>query len=240
MPQAEPGPDIQLQDVRLALGARRFQFDLTLRGGAITAVIGPSGSGKSTLLNLVAGFVFPRSGRIVIGLEDLTPKHPADRPVSLVFQDNNLFGHLDLFTNVGLGISPSLKLSKEQRLSVSAALARVGLGGMEKRKPSTLSGGERQRAAFARALVRHKPVLLLDEPFAALDPGLRLTMATLLTELQEERRNTVLIVTHDPDEVRRLADDVVFIDDGHVILQAPADELLSRRDLPAIASFLDG
>jgi thiamine transport system ATP-binding protein len=240
VPQAEQGPDIHLQDVRLALGARRFHFDLTLRGGAITAVIGPSGSGKSTLLNLVAGFVFPMSGRIVIGLEDLTPKHPADRPVSLVFQDNNLFGHLDLFTNVGLGISPSLKLSKEQKLSISAALSRVGLGGMEKRKPSTLSGGERQRAAFARALVRHKPVLLLDEPFAALDPGLRLNMAALLTDLQGERRNTILIVTHDPEEVKRLADDVVFIEDGRVVLQAPATELAARRDIPAIASFLDG
>jgi thiamine transport system ATP-binding protein len=238
--QAERGPDIYLQDVRLALGARGFQFDLTLRGGAITAVIGPSGSGKSTLLNLVAGFVFPKSGRIVIGLEDLTPAHPARRPVSLVFQDNNLFGHLDLYTNVGLGISPSLKLSKEQRLEVSAALSRVGLGGMEKRKPSTLSGGERQRAAFARALVRHKPVLLLDEPFAALDPGLRLNMTALLTDLQGERRNTVLIVTHDPDEVTRLADDVLFIEDGRVVLQAPAAELDARRDIPAIASFLDG
>ena len=157
-----------------------------------------------------------------------------------MFQDNNLFGHLDLFTNVGLGISPSLKLSKEERRNVSTALSRVGLGGMEKRKPSTLSGGERQRAAFARALVRQKPVLLLDEPFAALDPGLRLNMASLLTDLQAERKNTVLIVTHDPDEVRRLADDVVFIDDGRVILQAPAADLAARRDIPAIASFLDG
>lgn len=240
MPQVELGPDIHLRDVRLVLGARRFEFDLTLRGGAITAVIGPSGSGKSTLLNLVAGFVFPKSGQIVIGHQDLTPEHPAERPVSLVFQDNNLFGHLDLFTNVGLGISPSLKLSKEERRNVSTALSRVGLGGMEKRKPSTLSGGERQRAAFARALVRQKPVLLLDEPFAALDPGLRLNMASLLTDLQAERKNTVLIVTHDPDEVRRLADDVVFIDDGRVILQAPAADLAARRDIPAIASFLDG
>lgn len=240
MLQDEQGPDIHLENVGLVLGARRFHFDLRLRGGGITAVIGPSGSGKSTLLNLVAGFTLPQSGRIVFGTEDLTRGHPAERPISLVFQDNNLFAHLDLFTNVGLGISPSLKLSKEDRLRVSAALTRVGLNGMERRRPATLSGGERQRAAFARALVRRKPVLLLDEPFAALDPGLRLTMATLLTELQAERRMTVLIVTHDPDEVRRLADDVVFIDDGHVVLQAPADELLARRDIPAIARFLDG
>lgn len=238
--QTERGPDIHVEDVRLALGARNFQFDLTLRGGCVTAIIGPSGSGKSTLLNLVAGFVLPRPGQVVFGTEDLTHGHPAERPVSLVFQDNNLFGHLDLFTNVGLGISPSLKLSKQDRLGISAALLRVGLGGMETRRPATLSGGERQRAAFARALVRQKPVLLLDEPFAALDPGLRLNMAALLTELQEERKNTVLIITHDPDEVRRLADDVVFIDDGRVVLHARATELFGRRDIPAIARFLDG
>ncbi|MGK9051595.1 thiamine ABC transporter ATP-binding protein [Neorhizobium petrolearium] len=231
---------IVLEKVELRLGTKDFRFDCALPAGAVTAVTGPSGSGKSTLLNLVAGFETPDQGRVVIAGEDATDKHPSERPVSLIFQDNNLFTHLDLFTNVGLGISPSLKLSAEDRKAISEALVRVGLGGFDKRMPGTLSGGERQRAAFARTLVRRKPVLLMDEPFAALDPGLRLSMANLLLDLHRETRNTVLIVTHDPDEVGRLAEHAVFIDHGRILLQALAKEFLGRRDIPAIADFLSG
>ncbi|SME98362.1 thiamine transport system ATP-binding protein [Xaviernesmea oryzae] len=231
---------IVLEKVELRLGTRDFRFDCALPAGAVTAVTGPSGSGKSTLLNLVAGFETPDRGRVVIAGDDATDKHPSERPVSLIFQDNNLFTHLDLFTNVGLGISPSLKLSAEDWKAISEALVRVGLGGFDKRMPGTLSGGERQRAAFARTLVRRKPVLLMDEPFAALDPGLRLSMANLLLDLHRETRNTVLIVTHDPDEVGRLAEHAVFIDHGRILLQAPAKEFLGRRDIPAIADFLSG
>ncbi|HEX2147652.1 MAG TPA: ATP-binding cassette domain-containing protein, partial [Pseudorhizobium sp.] len=166
--------------MRLTLGTTSFRFESLIRGGRITAVIGPSGSGKSTLLNIIAGFDRAHSGQVLFGDETMTGRHPAGRPVSVIFQDHNLFAHLDLFTNIGLGIRPSLKLSQDDRSRVSAALAHVGLGGMEGRKPGTLSGGEKQRAAFARALVRKRPVLLMDEPFAALDPGLRLNMTSLL------------------------------------------------------------
>lgn len=231
---------IALEKVELKLGAKEFQFDSALPAGAVTAVTGPSGSGKTTLLNLVAGFEAPDTGHILIAGNDVSQSHPAERPVSLVFQDNNLFAHLDLFTNIGLGISPSLKLTAADRKAISQALERVGLGGFEKRMPGTLSGGERQRAAFARALVRKKPVLLLDEPFAALDPGLRISMAGLLLDLHRETGNTVLIVTHDPDEVRRLADHALFIDHGRILLQAPMDEFLAHSDIPALAEFLSG
>ncbi|MEN3148614.1 ATP-binding cassette domain-containing protein [Neorhizobium sp. IRAMC:178] len=231
---------IVLEEVELRLGMKEFRFDCVVPAGAVTAITGPSGSGKSTLLNLVAGFEAPDRGRILIAGGDVTKKHPSERPVSLVFQDNNLFAHLDLATNVGLGISPSLKLSGSDRATISQALERVGLGGFEKRMPGTLSGGERQRAAFARALVRRKPVLLMDEPFAALDPGLRLSMANLLIDLHRETGNTVLVVTHDPDEVGRLADQAIFIDHGRILLQAPAEEFLSQRDIPALAEFLSG
>ena len=231
---------VALDKVELKLGTKEFRFDCRLPAGAVTAVTGPSGSGKSTLLNLAAGFETPDRGRILIAGEDVTEKHPSERPVSLIFQDNNLFAHLDLATNIGLGISPSLKLSGSDRTAISQALERVGLGGFERRMPGTLSGGERQRAAFARALVRRKPVLLMDEPFAALDPGLRLSMANLLADLHRETGNTVLVVTHDPDEVGRLADHAVFIDHGHVLLQAPTEEFLTRRDIPPLAEFLSG
>jgi thiamine transport system ATP-binding protein len=231
---------IILDGVELRLGSKDFRFDCALPAGKVIAVTGPSGSGKSTFLNIVAGFEIPDKGRVAIAAEDVTRKHPSERPVSLVFQDNNLFAHLDLFTNIGLGISPSLKLAAEDRCAISLALERVGLGGLDRRMPGTLSGGERQRAAFARALVRRKPVLLMDEPFAALDPGLRLAMASLLLDLHHETANTVVIVTHDPDEVRRLADHAIFIDHGSVGLQAPTAEFMARRDIPALSEFLSG
>ncbi len=232
--------DVVLEKVGLTLGDRQFDFDAALPGGAVIAITGPSGSGKSTLLNLIAGFETPDTGKVLLMGEDCTRKHPSERPVSLIFQDNNLFAHLDLQTNIGLGISPSMKLSATDRDAISKALERVGLAGFEKRLPGTLSGGERQRAAFARALVRQKPLLLMDEPFAALDPGLRLTMASLLLDLHRETGNTVLIVTHDPDEVRRLADHAVFIDHGRILLSAPAREFLDRRDIPPLVEFVSG
>ena len=229
---------IRLDDVTLSLGSHTFRFTCDMPAGAVTAVIGPSGAGKSTLLNLVAGFETPDAGRVLVAGEDVTRRHPSERPVSLVFQDNNLFAHLDVATNIGLGISPSLKLSATDREAIATALQRVGLEGFEKRKPGTLSGGERQRVAFARALVRRRPVLLLDEPFAALDPGLRSSMADLLLDLHRETGNTVLIVTHDPHEVARLADHVIFVEAGAVAYQGRKQEFLLQRDLPALTQFL--
>ena len=232
--------DIAMQNVRLTLGAHAFHFDCALPGGQIIAVTGPSGAGKSTFLNLLAGFETPESGQVLLDGRDVTGVHPSERPLSLVFQDNNLFAHLDIFTNIGLGINPALKLTQADRSRTSAALAQVGLAGFEKRLPATLSGGERQRAAFARALVRNRPILLLDEPFAALDPGLRSGMAELLSTMQRETGSTVIIVSHDPDEVRRIASYGVFIDHGAIALAAPIDEYLASKDMPALQQFLRG
>ena len=234
----ENGAGIALDGVRLRLGTQDFDFDMALPAGRIIAVTGPSGSGKTTLLNLLSGFETPDRGRIVLAGQDVTAFHPSERPVSLVFQDNNLFSHLDLFTNIGLGISPRFALSSADRDRISAALARVGLAGFEKRLPPSLSGGERQRAAFARALVRNRPVLLLDEPFAALDPSLRQSMAALLQTLHDDTGNTVLLVTHDPAEVRRLADHALFVSQGRVALSAPVEEFLAHRDIPEVLDFL--
>lgn len=229
---------IKLEAVELRLGKTEFDFDCGIAKGRITAVAGPSGSGKSTLLNLVAGFEQPDRGRVVIEGEDVTGRHPSQRPISLVFQDNNLFAHLDLFTNVGLGIDPSLRLDARQKHEVSQALSRVGLAGMERRKPPTLSGGERQRAAFARALVRRKPVLMLDEPFAALDPGLRSDMAALLVAMHEETGNTVVLVSHDREEVMTLADHVLFLERGKIVFDGTVTEFEKRGEVEAIRRFL--
>ncbi len=216
---------IELSGVGLTLGSHRFGFDLAVPAGVFVAVTGPSGSGKSTLFNILAGFETPDVGRVLLNGEDMAGVPAGKRPVSLVFQDNNLFAHLDIFTNVALGVSPSLSLDGAARASVSDALSRVGLGGFEKRMPATLSGGEKQRAAFARALVRKRPIMLLDEPFAALDPELRHQMGALLAALHRDEGFTVLMITHDPDEARRLADRFVLIEGGHVAREGAIADL---------------
>ncbi len=229
---------VRLEQVSLQLGQQHFFFDTSFEEAKVTAVVGPSGSGKSTLLNLVAGFEKPTGGRVLIGSDDMGGHDPAARPISLIFQDNNLFAHLDIATNIGLGISPSLRLTQDDKAKIASALERVGLAGFEKRLPSSMSGGERQRAALARALVRQRAVMLLDEPFAALDPGLRAGMAGLLKELQSENGNTVLLVTHHPDDIRRLADAVVFLSDGKILFQGATEAFFSATDIPEVGAFL--
>lgn len=229
---------VRLEQVSLQLGQQHFFFDTSFEAATVTAVVGPSGSGKSTLLNLVAGFEKPTGGRVLIGSDDMGGRDPAERPISLIFQDNNLFAHLDIATNIGLGISPSLRLTQDDKTKIASALERVGLAGFEKRLPSSMSGGERQRAALARALVRQRAVMLLDEPFAALDPGLRAGMAGLLNELQSENGNTVLLVTHHPDDIRRLADAVVFLSDGKILFQGATEAFFSATDIPEVGAFL--
>ncbi len=230
--------DIRFQDVRFSYGETTMHFDVTVPGGVIAAIVGPSGSGKSTFLNLIAGFETPKSGQILIGTTDVTHLPPASRPVSMVFQENNLFAHLTVEQNVGLGRSPDLKLSQTDREAVANALARVGLRGKELRKPEALSGGERQRVAIARALVRERPVLLLDEAFASLGPALRYQMLDLVRELQRETPMTVLMVTHMPEDALYLEAVLLFLDSGRISAQGPAHELLSPAGPEALKHYI--
>ncbi len=186
-----------------------LRADLAAPAGALCAVIGPSGAGKSTLLAAMAGFAPVSAGRIRVQGREIGGLAPADRPVTLLFQENNLFPDLDVAANVGLGLRPSLSLSRAERARVAEALAETGLEGLGARTPQALSGGQRQRAALARALLRDRPVLLLDEPFAALGPGLRAQMLDLVDRTLRARGATVLLVTHQPEEARR-ADLVAF------------------------------
>ncbi len=182
--------------------------------GEFCAVLGPSGAGKSTLLSVLAGFEQLASGRIYLGGLDVTTATPAARPVSMVFQDNNVFPHLTVEQNVALGISPSLRLTTEQKHRVADALEQVQLSTLSGRRPGDISGGERQRVALARVLVRRSKLLLLDEPFAALDPGLRCEMLDEVVSLAQQRDMTVLLVTHQPDEIRKAASQVIFVNNG--------------------------
>jgi thiamine transport system ATP-binding protein len=229
---------VRLDAVRFGYGDVVFAFDAAFAAGKITAVMGPSGSGKSTLLNLVAGFEMPLAGRVWIGGADVTALPPPERPVSMVFQENNLFAHLNVEQNVGLGRSPALRLTTQDREAVTAALDRTGLAGKEKRLPRELSGGERQRVALARVLVRQRPVLLLDEPFASLGPALRDDMLDLVMALHAERGMTVLFVTHQPQDARRVADAVVFLEDGRIAASGPAADFFAGTGPEAFRRYI--
>ncbi|WP_252911978.1 thiamine ABC transporter ATP-binding protein [Aliihoeflea aestuarii] len=224
---------LELNDIRFAYpGGSEMIFDLSVPAGEIVGLLGASGSGKSTLLHLVAGFEEPQSGMIRIAGDDVTRLDPARRAVSMVFQENNLFHHLSVADNVGLGRSPSLRLTEADRADISKALADVGLAGKEDRRPDALSGGERQRAALARALVRRHPLLLLDEPFASLGPALRTEMVELVRSLQTRTGMTIVFVTHAPEDARALADRIIFLEDGRIAADGPV-ETFYGPDAPA-------
>ncbi|MBX8826372.1 ATP-binding cassette domain-containing protein [Ochrobactrum sp. SFR4] len=229
---------ITLDNVRFSFGATDMLFNLHLKAGETGVIVGPSGSGKSTLLNLVAGFEAPLSGRILIGDEEISSEAPAGRPVTMVFQENNLFAHLDVRANVSLGRSPSLKLSEADRLAVQNAIDRVELTGKENRKPEALSGGERQRVAIARALVRDKPVLLLDEAFASLGPALRQQMLDLIRDLQKETGITVLMVTHTPEDALRFDSTLFFLKEGQIREQGDAAVMLSSSGPQPVRDYM--
>ena len=206
-----------------------MSFALTVEAGEWIALIGPSGAGKSTLLDLAAGFLTAAAGRILIAGRDVTGLAPAERPLSMLFQENNLFPQLDAFRNVALGIAPHLRVTKEQRTAVEASLAAVGLEGYGARLPSQMSGGERQRVALARTFLRKQPLILLDEPFAALGPALRLDMLELLGKLRKRdggTNATIVMVTHHPEDAVAKADRVAYLESGTVAAIGPTRSML--------------
>ncbi len=205
---------LELRNISIRQGSFELHADLSVLGGAKCAVIGPSGGGKSTLLNAIAGFVTPEGGQVIWHGNALNEAAPGDRPVSMIFQDSNLFPHLTAAQNVGLGLRPNLRLSTVEIAAVEAALSRVGLGGMGDRRPADLSGGQMARVALARVSVQKRPLLLLDEPFAALGPALKAEMLDLVAEITAESGATLLMVSHDPEDAKRIADQVVLVADG--------------------------
>ncbi|MGC6388304.1 thiamine ABC transporter ATP-binding protein ThiQ [Ewingella sp. S1.OA.A_B6] len=203
-----------------------MRFDLAIDAGERVAILGPSGAGKSTLLSLVAGFLTPVSGQIWLNNADHSATPPAKRPVSMLFQENNLFSHLTVRQNMGLGLHPGLKLSPQQKRELEDIAQQVGLTDCLDRLPSQLSGGQRQRVALSRCLLRSQPILLLDEPFSALDPALRSEMLSLLDKVCEQRNLTLLMVSHNLDDAVRIAPRTLLIVDGRIFYDGPTQALV--------------
>lgn len=228
---------LHLDDAEIVQGDFRLRADMMFEQGQKYAVIGPSGSGKSTLLGVLSGFVPLTKGRLTWQGRDITDLPPGARPMTMLFQDNNLFPHLSVAQNVGLGISPTMRLTQADREQISHALGRVGLQDHMEKRPGALSGGQQSRAALARVLVQARPLVLLDEPFAALGPALRNEMLDLVQNLVAETKAALIMVTHAPEDVRRIADQVVFVGAGRAEAPQPAAALMDNPP-PELKDYL--
>jgi sulfate/thiosulfate transport system ATP-binding protein len=209
-----------------------------VHGGALTALLGPSGSGKSTLLRIIAGLERPDAGSISISGLDVTGRAPQDRGVGFVFQHYAAFKHMTVWDNIAFGLSIRKRPKPEIQARVTQLLELVQLEGLAKRYPSQLSGGQRQRMGLARALAVDPEVLLLDEPFGALDARVRTELRVWLRRLHDETQTTTVIVTHDQEEAMEVADEVVVMNRGRIEQIAGPRELYERPANEFVMTFV--
>ncbi|MGN6368257.1 MAG: sulfate/molybdate ABC transporter ATP-binding protein [Phycisphaerae bacterium] len=207
-------------------------------GGKLVALLGPSGSGKTTLLRIIAGLEFADSGRVLFEGEDATDRSARHRDVGFVFQHYALFRHMSIADNIAFPLRVRKKPKEEIDAKVHELLKLVQLDNMGKRFPNQLSGGQRQRIALARALAAQPKVLLLDEPFGALDAKVRKELRRWLRKLHDEMHVTSLFVTHDQEEALEVADEVVIFNKGHVEQVGTPEEVYNRPANPFVLSFL--
>jgi sulfate transport system ATP-binding protein len=212
----------------------------TAPSGGITALLGPSGSGKSTVLRVIAGLEHPDLGQILFGDDDYTAVPAQHRGVGFVFQSYALFKHMTVRRNIAFPLNVRKVEREEARHRVDELLALVQLEGLGERYPAQLSGGQRQRVAFARALAIEPRLLLLDEPFGALDAQVRLELRDWLRRFHDERHVTTLLVTHDQEEAMEVSDHVVVMHEGRVAQAGTPHEVYDRPATPFVASFVGG
>ncbi|GGG46547.1 sulfate/molybdate ABC transporter ATP-binding protein [Chelatococcus composti] len=215
---------------------------LDIRSGELIALLGPSGSGKTTLLRLIAGLERPTAGAIFFGDEDASHRTVQERNVGFVFQHYALFRHMTVAENIGFGLkvrpAANRPSKREIRRRASELLDLVQLSGLEDRYPSQLSGGQRQRVALARALAIEPRVLLLDEPFGALDAQVRRELRRWLREIHDRTGHTTVFVTHDQEEALELADRVVVMSRGRIEQVGSADDVYDRPNSPFVFGFI--
>ena len=200
-----------INNLIVKLNSFHLNINFEIHPETITAIIGPSGAGKSTLLDAISGFSSAESGTVFWGEKSLDSLAPSLRPITIVFQDNNLFPHLSVYQNVALGLTTKLRYQPKFNDQINKALFNVDMLNYSEKYPSQLSGGQKGRIALARALVRKKPLLLLDEPFSALGPALRKEMLNLVKSISTENKLTVLIVSHDPKELIGVCENVIIV-----------------------------
>jgi len=217
---------------------------LEVASGELVALLGPSGSGKTTLLRAVAGLESADGGRVFFGDVDATALSLQERRIGFVFQHYALFRHMKVFDNIAFGLRARPRRhrpnEKAIRQKVMELLKLVQLDGLENRYPAQLSGGQRQRVALARALAIEPRVLLLDEPFGALDARVRKDLRKWLKELHQRTGHTTLFVTHDQDEAFELADRIAILDQGSIVQVGTAEEIIARPASPFVDSFIEG
>jgi sulfate transport system ATP-binding protein len=236
--------ELKIQNVRKEFDRFPALHDVSLdiRSGELIALLGPSGSGKTTLLRLIAGLDFPTAGTILFGEDDASRKSVQERNVGFVFQHYALFRHMTVADNIGFGLkvrpASSRPPKSEIRRRASELLDLVQLSGLENRYPSQLSGGQRQRVALARALAIEPRVLLLDEPFGALDAQVRRELRRWLREIHDRTGHTTVFVTHDQEEALELADRVVVMSQGRIEQVGSADDVYDRPASPFVYGFI--
>jgi sulfate transport system ATP-binding protein len=217
-------------------------LNLTIPSGELVALLGPSGSGKTTLLRIIAGLEVPERGEVLFHGEDATGRDVRERQVGFVFQHYALFGHMTIFDNVAFGLQVRPKATRpgkaEIRRKVMELLKLVQLDWLADRYPHQLSGGQRQRIALARALAVEPRVLLLDEPFGALDAKVRKDLRRWLRRLHDEMHTTSVFVTHDQEEAMEVADRVVVMNEGRIEQVGAPDEVYDRPATPFVLQFL--
>ncbi|HZB76404.1 MAG TPA: TOBE-like domain-containing protein [Solirubrobacteraceae bacterium] len=211
---------------------------LEIPDGSLTALLGPSGSGKSTLLRIIAGLEQPDGGTVFIGNDDVTSVTPQKRGIGFVFQHYAAFKHMTVRDNVAFGLSIRKRPKEEIRKRVDELLGVVGLAGYHERYPGQLSGGQRQRMALARALAVEPSVLLLDEPFGALDAKVRTELREWLRRLHDEVHVTTVLVTHDQEEAMAIADNIAVMDHGRIEQVGNPRELYDRPANRFVMGFL--
>ena len=230
--------DIEGLEARYGTNVAVRDLSLTIESGEMFALLGASGSGKTTLLRVLAGFLTPTRGRILLDGEDVTRTPPHRRPVNTVFQSYALFPHLSVAGNVAFGLRRQGMARRDAGARVRALLALVRLEGLEDRRPDALSGGQRQRVALARALAPRPGLLLLDEPLSALDRNLREQTRDELLRVQRETGTTFVLVTHDQDEALSAAQRIGLLQDGSLAQVGTPAELYERPASRFVAAFM--
>ena len=224
---------LKVNKIKFKFEKSSFDFNFKLIDRKIIGVIGKSGSGKSTLFSLIAGLLMPKSGTIYFDGKNITNLKPADRNMTIMFQDYNNFNHLSVFENIILGVDSNMKKTTNNLIKVNDILKKVSLKIDINKKVSDLSGGEQQRVTIARCLLRKKSLLLLDEPFNALDPGLRKNLYEDIKKISCNNKITTLISSHLIDEMRNVTDNFLFINKGKII----ENKILTYRQLLKNKSF---